>query len=119
MLVLLAIPVMAAVSLAYRLVQAAAPSNMLIAHVRGRRPRFHGAACLAALALALVTLAHGVALAISSGAPGWLNLVEVVLAWDAIKIGLLAASLVARSAIPPGLRKGSRHQSSLREASQR
>ena len=35
--------------------------------------------------------------AIANGAPGWLNLVVLLLAWDAIKIGLLAVVVSVRT----------------------
>ena len=37
---------------------------------------------------------HVLAEAVAAGAPGWLNLVVLVLAWDAIKVGGLALGVV-------------------------
>ncbi len=39
---------------------------------------------------------HVVANAVSAGAPGWLNLIVLVLAWDALKAGWLAVSVILR-----------------------
>ncbi|MDT9591599.1 hypothetical protein RDV89_00875 [Nocardioides zeae] len=39
---------------------------------------------------------HLAAEAVTRGAPGWLNLLVLVLAWDAIKIGLLAIAVLLR-----------------------
>jgi hypothetical protein len=40
---------------------------------------------------------HVVADAVSASAPGWLNLVVLVLAWDALKLGWLAVSVLLRA----------------------
>jgi len=88
--VLLAIPVVVAVAFAYCLVEAVAPTNMLIAHMRGTWPSLIAPGVLSAVALLLVTSAHGISLAIARGAPDWLNLIVLILLWDAIKLGLLA-----------------------------
>jgi hypothetical protein len=42
---------------------------------------------------------HVVANAVSAGAPGWLNVLVLALAWDAIKVGWLAVSVLLRSAV--------------------
>ncbi|KRA37891.1 hypothetical protein ASD81_04190 [Nocardioides sp. Root614] len=39
---------------------------------------------------------NGVSLAIDAGGPGWLNLVALVLCWDAIKFVLLALLVAVR-----------------------
>ena len=54
------------------------------------------AIALMALAAVLLTLMHVLAEAIAAGAPGWLNLVVLVLAWDALKVGCLALGVVLR-----------------------
>lgn len=97
MLILLAIPVIVAVACGHRLSQAVAPSNILIRHVRGTRPRVRRAIGLAALSLALIALAHALERMIEAGAADWLNLIVVVLLWDAIKMGFLAVSDCLRS----------------------
>src|SRR4051812_18454342 len=96
MLILLAIPVVVAVALVHRLIQAVAPSNLLVRRVRSARPCGRGAAALLGLAAVLFLTMHVVANAVSAGAPGWLNLVVLVLAWDAIKIGMLACGVSFR-----------------------
>lgn len=96
MLVLLAIPVIAAVAITHRFIQAVAPSNLLIRRVRSATPRWAIAAALLGIAIALLVTMHGVAIALSAGAPGWLNLVVLVLAWDAIKVGWLAVGVISR-----------------------
>lgn len=90
MLILLAIPVIVAVAFVHRLIQVVAPSNLLLRSVRRTRPRGRLAATLVGLAAVLVLTMHVVADAVLAGAPVWLNLVVLVLAWDAIKIGMLA-----------------------------
>jgi hypothetical protein len=99
MLILLAIPVVVAVALVHRLIQAVAPSNLLVRRVRSARPCGRGAATLLGLAAVLFLTMHVVANAVSAGAPGWLNVLVLVLAWDAIKVGWLAVSVILRSAV--------------------
>ena len=94
MLVLLAIPVIAAVAITHRFIQAVAPSNLLVRSVRSAAPRWAIAAALLGLAMTLLVTMHVVAYAVSAGAPGWLNLLVLVLAWDALKFGWLAVGVV-------------------------
>jgi hypothetical protein len=103
MLILLAIPVIVAVVCAHRLIQAIAPSNLLVRSVRSARPDGRVAAALLGLAAVLLLTMHVVANVISAGAPGWLNFVVLVLAWDAIKVGWLAVSVLVR-----GIARGQR-----------
>ena len=42
---------------------------------------------------------HAVAEAVASGAPGWLNIVVLILAWDAIRFMLLGVSTLVRSGL--------------------
>jgi hypothetical protein len=88
MLILLARPVIAAVAFVQRILQAVAPSNVLITRVRRAGPSCRGGATLAVLALLLLMAFRVLTLAISSGAPGWLNLLVLVLAWDTIKFAV-------------------------------
>jgi hypothetical protein len=97
MLFLLAVPVIALVVLAHSLLRIYAPSNILAASVRRSRPMARTTVALAGLALLLISAAHGLSVAIDRGAPGWLHLVVLVLAWDAIKVGALAMLTAARS----------------------
>lgn len=98
MLFLLACPVIAAVAFFWRSIQIYAPSNVLMRKVRSERPRWRTVLGLIALATAMLVAMHTVAEAVADGLPGWLNLVGVVLAWDAIKIGLLSVHTCVRCA---------------------
>lgn len=91
MLILLAVPVIAAVAAFHRYLQCCAPSNLLARQVRAAPPTFPMAGVLLALAGVLMTAMHALAERVAAGAPGWLNLVVLVLAWDGIKVALLAA----------------------------
>lgn len=108
MLFLLFLTIVSCVALLWRLLQVCAPSNMLIRHVRSARPRWRSVPALLALAAALLGAMHIVSQAIGRGAPSWLNLVVLVLAWDGIKIGLLAiaTALGAISEFVLRLRRG-------------
>lgn len=97
MLILLAIPVLVAVALVHRLGQAVAPSNLLVRRVRSLQPRWLTGAVLLGLATVLLLAMHIVSEAVSAGAPGWLNLIVLVLAWDALKVGWLAVSVILRA----------------------
>lgn len=99
MLVLLAIPVIVAVAFVHRLIQAVAPSNLLVRMVRSARPRWRTVVLLLGLAAVLLVTMHVVSGAVSAGAPGWLNLVVLVLAWDALKVASLATSVILRSIV--------------------
>lgn len=96
MILLLALPVFATVALIHRCLQVYAPTNRLARRVRMAAPRFRTAAGLLAVAAALLLAMHMVAEAVASGAPGWLNLVVLVLGWDAIKLGWLAIIVAVR-----------------------
>ncbi|KQP66908.1 hypothetical protein [Nocardioides sp. Leaf285] len=108
MLLMLALPVLIAVAGMHRYMQLYAPSNVLARRVRMARPTFRMTGVLLALAVVLVTAMHALAEQVAAGAPGWLNLVVLVLAWDGVKVALLAArsgsgalALSARSAFHP------------------
>jgi hypothetical protein len=98
-LFLLVIPVLAAVDLGHRYFQIYAPMNMVSRKVRRSPPRFRAAAGLLILALALLSAMHGLAMASDVGAPTFLNLVVLLLAWDTIKIGVLALFVATRCLI--------------------
>ena len=89
MIMLLALPVVAAVALAHRYLMLYAPSNVLIRRVRASAPALSTAAVLLAVAASLLVGLKVVSDAVAAGAPGWLNLAVLVLAWDAIKLALL------------------------------
>jgi|SRR3954454_13348694 hypothetical protein len=90
MLIMLAIPVIVAVAYMHRFIQEVAPSNVLARTVRSVRPRWRMAAGLFGLTGLMLLAMHAVAKTVSAGAPGWLNLVVFVLAWDAVKFAVLA-----------------------------
>jgi hypothetical protein len=92
----LAVPIVVLVALAHRLLQTYAPSNVLIACVRASRPTICMAARIGVLVIALLFAARVLSLALSNGAPGWLNLIVLILTWDAIKIGLCACVVGGR-----------------------
>lgn len=96
MIMLLALPIIATVALAHRLLVLYAPSNVLIRHVRIRPPSLSALMGLFALAIALLVAMHLLAEGVASGAPGVLNLVVLVLAWDAIKCGVMVCHTALR-----------------------
>lgn len=96
MILLLAMPVVVVVALAHRYLLLCAPSNVLIRRVRASRPRVSTVAKLLALTGILLVAMKVVAEAVATGAPGWLNLVVLIVAWDAIKIGWLAIAVLVR-----------------------
>jgi hypothetical protein len=105
MLLLFAIPVIGLVAFVHGLVQSFAPSNVLIGQVRGSQPTLRSAVALFVLAALLGCLAHAVCAALRTGAPGWLNLLVLVLLWDAIKFALLAAHTTLRRMFAPTSRR--------------
>ena len=102
MLLLLVARVIAFVARAHHLSRRYAPSNALIDRSRIGPPRLRTVMRLALIAGVAVTAMHLLTEAIAGGAPGSLNLVVVVLAWDAIKFGTVAASVALRSAMGYG-----------------
>jgi hypothetical protein len=96
MILLLALPVLAVVALAHRYLQIYAPSNVLIRRVRASRPRLSTVVMLIALTGILLVAMKLTSSAAEAGALGWLNLAVLLLAWDAIKIALLAVLQMGR-----------------------
>src|SRR3954453_21255164 len=92
MLFLLALPVFAGGALAHRCLQLYAPTNLLVRRVGAAPPPWRAVAGLVALAGVLLSAMDALADAVAAGAPGWLNLVVLVLAWDSLKISALACS---------------------------
>jgi hypothetical protein len=86
-----------------RFMHVVAPSNLLARSVRSATPLWRVAVALIGLAAALLVSMHVVANAVSTGAPGWLNVVVLVLAWDALKVGWLAVGVLLR-----GIARGAR-----------
>ena len=97
MLFMLGVPVLFMVAAAHRYLQLYAPSNAVIARVRMTPPRWRVALGVSALAVTLLLATHVLAAVVAAGGPGWLNLVVVVLAWDAIKFGWLAVVVVVEA----------------------
>lgn len=99
MLVLLALPIIVAVAAMHRYLHFYAPTNLLARRVRAHEPRWRTAAGLIVLAGLLLVAMHVLAEAVAHGARGWLNLIVLVLAWDAIKLAALAWAVLARRAL--------------------
>lgn len=99
MLILLALPVIVAIAAFHRYLQAYAPSNLLVRRARAQQPRWRTAFALATVAGVLLVVMHTFAGAVASGAPEWLNLVVLILAWNAIKVSMLTASVSARCVV--------------------
>ena len=77
-------------ALAHRYLQMYAPSNAIVARVRRARPRVRVAGGLLVLSAALAFVAAILTDVVASGGPGWLNLLVLIAAWDALKFGILA-----------------------------
>lgn len=101
MMILLALPVLAFVALAQRYLQVYAPSNLFIRRIQTARARWLSVGCLALVIGLLLGALRLVELALGSGAPGWFNLVAVVLAWDSIKFTVMMVKTAARAALRP------------------
>jgi hypothetical protein len=97
MFILLALPLLVAVAALHRYLLLCAPSNLLVRRVRASRSSIRTSAALLVLATTLLLAMHALTVAIARGAPGWLNVVTPVLAWDAIKMALLGAQVALRS----------------------
>jgi hypothetical protein len=96
LLLLIAVPVVVLVAFTVSLLQAYAPAYVLVRRVRAARPSFRKAVALVALAFGCVLGVQAMRLAIEAGASGWLYLVVLVLAWDAIKFAVLACLITLR-----------------------
>ena len=95
MLLLLVVPATAIAMIAYGILQAYAPSNILIRHLRASwQTPCMSATTLGVLTSACLVAVHVISVAIDAGAAGWLNLVVLILAWDSIKFGLLALQML-------------------------
>jgi hypothetical protein len=105
MLILLAIPVLFAVTAMHRYIQSYAPTNLLTRRVRAQEPRWTTAAVLTVLVAALLVVMHMLGEAVADGGPGWLNFAVLMLAWDAIKVAVLTLSVMLR-AIAAAARRG-------------
>lgn len=72
-----------------------APSNVLIRHLRSPNGRRWALLVSSALAVGYAAVTAGLTSRIGSGASGWLNLVTLVCAWNAIKFAWLALASAA------------------------
>lgn len=117
MIMLLALPVIAAVALAHRYLLVYAPSNVLIRRVRAAPSRLSSIATLGVLSGGLFVAVKVIADAAAAGAPGWLNLVVLWLAWDAIKVGVAAAYMTFRYTWCSARRVASRTEARAKVAS--
>lgn len=99
MLWLLMVPLLILVTCGHRYLQLSAPSNAVIARARISPPRPRSALILGVLASTALVAMHQLAAAVAAGAPDWLNLVVLVLAWDAIKFGLAAVYVAVRCSV--------------------
>lgn len=91
---LLVRPAFAAAALLHRYLDLYAPSHALIRRVRVSRQNACMAALLCVLTGALLAAMAAASIAAAAGAPGWLNLVVPILAWDAARFGALAVYVV-------------------------
>lgn len=98
MLILLAAPVVAAVSIVHTVMPRLCPSNHLVRHARASAPTVWVAAGHVHIAVACVTAMHGLTLGIEAGAPRELYMIVLVLGWDAIKFFGSSCLLVRRLA---------------------
>jgi hypothetical protein len=94
---LLALPVLAVVAIAHRYMHLYAPTNRLVLRVKTTRPSAARGSWLVLLAASLLAGGHLAATAVAEGASGWLNLLVLVLFWDAIKVAALAISETFRA----------------------
>ncbi len=94
---LLVIPALAASTLLARYLHIYAPSNVLIRRLRASRQCACTAPLLGVLAAALMVAMITVSTAVVAGAPGWLNVVVLILAWDAVRFGTLAVQVLLSS----------------------
>ncbi|WP_141012961.1 hypothetical protein [Nocardioides sambongensis] len=114
MLILIALPVLVAVAAVHRYLQFYAPTNVLARRVRTAFPTFRMVLALLAFAAVLLVLMHVIAGSIAAGAPGWLNLVVLVLAWDTLKVGCLALAVgLRRISVAARRAAGARHRVAL------
>ncbi|WP_030485713.1 hypothetical protein [Nocardioides aequoreus] len=95
MLLLLSLPIVAAVAAGHRYLQIYAPTNVFVRRLSAKE-RWRTAAVLGVVGSTLLMAMHAAASAVANGAPGWLNLLVLLLAWDAIKLELAALGSAAR-----------------------
>ena len=94
---LFVLPILGVLALAHRYLQTYAPTNVRIRRVRSSTPCWRTVAALFALAWLLLLGMHALVDAVETGAPAWLNLLVLILAGDAIKVGCLAIGAALRA----------------------
>jgi hypothetical protein len=88
MLLLIALPVLVLVATGHRWLHSYAPTNLVISRARLAPPRWRTVLLLGAIGIILLLAVRVIEVWVAAGAPSWLNLVVLVLAWDTIKFGL-------------------------------
>lgn len=96
MLILLMVPVVVVVTVAHRMLQLYAPSNLILAHVRRHPPRLRVAGVLLMLAISLLLIAAICSEIARTGGPGWLHVVFLIALWDAFKLMFEAIAVAMR-----------------------
>jgi len=99
MLLLALIPVVSLTAIAHRYLRLYAPSNLVVARLRTASPRWRTAGILLACSILFIIGAHRLEVAVDAGLPPWLNLVVLVLAWDAVKFACLVVAIAARCVV--------------------
>lgn len=94
--ILVATPTIVLVAFAHGLLRTYAPSNVLIRRALSRHAKVCGAAELGTFALLCAVTANAISIGIGAGAPAWLNVVALILAWNAVKYAVAGASLAFR-----------------------
>ncbi len=96
MLFILMVPVVVVVSVAHRMLQLYAPSNLIVAHVRRHPPRLWVAGALLMLAVLLLLIAAICSEMAMTGGPGWLHVLFLIALWDAFKFMFQAIAVAGR-----------------------
>jgi hypothetical protein len=96
MLLLLVLPVIAIVAATHRYVLLYAPSNVLLRRARAAPPTARMVAGFLGSGVVLFLAMHALAQKVAAGAPGWLNILVLMLAWDGIKCGCAALGTAVR-----------------------
>lgn len=96
MLLLRALPVIAVVTATHRYLLLYAPSNVLLRRARAAPPTVRMVAGLLGSGVVLFLAMHALAQKVAAGAPGWLNILVLMLAWDGINCSCAAWGAAAR-----------------------
>lgn len=99
MLLLIFILAIAIAGSVHAILQAWAPSNILIRRVKSAPPRWSTVGGLVGLAYALILMIRGLELAIAAGAPTMLYVLVGICAWDCMKVALLALREALRTTV--------------------